>query len=94
MEDFNYELAMQLSNMFRRAEDDKKFISRILDAKNQILNEDEVFPEDIHMINRLLDDIIKLQEIFKIHREAFAKFLFVNANMDYLLEEKVDYGRL
>lgn len=94
MEGFNYELAIQLSYMYDRAKADKKHISRILDAKNQILNGQGVFEDDKQMINRILDDAIKVQQICEIYLRDFGKFVFVNTDMDYLIEDDAENGEM
>lgn len=94
MEGFNYELAMQLSYMYDRAKVDKKHISRILDAKNQILNGQGVFEDDKQMINRILDDAIKLQQICEIYLKEFGKYVYTSTDMDYLIDDEIENGEM
>lgn len=86
-ETFYSELGMHLSYVYDRAKANNKYISKILDAKNQILNGQGVFIDDIQMINRILDDAIKLQQICEIHKKDFGKFVYTHTDMNYLLED-------
>lgn len=87
MESFGHELAMQLMGMFERSKEDKRYISRILDAKNQILDGAGVFEKDSECISRWLDDVIKITQICITHRLDFGKFIFQYTDDDVYLED-------
>lgn len=75
MDEFFTELGGQLEIMRNRSEENKKMLSRILDAKDAILAGDPVSEPDSHLISRVLDDVIKIQCIMTDNKESFNKFM-------------------
>lgn len=90
MENFGHELAMQLMGMYERSKEDKRYISRLLDAKNQILDGAAVFEKDSECISRWLDDVIKITQICITNRFEFGKYIFQHTNDDVYLEDLSD----
>lgn len=75
MDEFFTELGGQLDIMRNRTEENKKVLSRILDAKNCILAGDPVGEPDKHLISQMLDDVMKLHYIMSDNKESFNKFM-------------------
>ncbi|MDD1553169.1 hypothetical protein FO615_06200 [Riemerella anatipestifer] len=88
METFGHELAMQLMAMFERTKSDKRYISRILDAKNQILDGGPVFEKDTEIISRWLDDVIKITQICITNSQEFGKFIYMHTNDDVYINSE------
>lgn len=88
MNDFNQELSQQLTRMYLRAKGDKRFISRILEIKTQIIEDRELVEQDITFVNRILDDIIIINQICDVNYKAFSRYVFTNADIDCFLEKE------
>ncbi|MDO4763524.1 MAG: hypothetical protein Q4A00_03990 [Flavobacteriaceae bacterium] len=86
MSGFNNELADHLSKIYLRAKADKKFISRILDIKEQVIEGQEVHEENVFFINRILDDMVKITQICETNYKEFGRYVFTNADIDCFLE--------